>query len=67
MEQLGHTDPKLALRLYTRAIRRPERVAGMKLVGVLNGVEWAPTGTRAVSADDAAIYAPAPEDEKTPR
>jgi integrase len=40
MEQLGHTDPKLALRMYTRAMRRSERLGGLRLVGVLDGVEW---------------------------
>jgi integrase len=46
MEQMGHTDPKLALRIYAKVIGdRRRRGAGMRLVGVLDGTEWAQTGT----------------------
>jgi hypothetical protein len=30
-EQLGHTDPAFALRVYTHAVKRRQRLAGLKL------------------------------------
>ena len=68
MEQLGHTDPKLALRIYARALgdgRRRGR--GYRLASVLNGAQWAQTGTNAVVA--AVSKDPLHEivHEKTPR
>jgi hypothetical protein len=65
MDQLGHTDPKLALRIYTKVVGRRRRGHGERLVGVLAGVEWAPMGTTAGSG---ASLAPPPlgsENEKT--
>ena len=53
MDQLGHTDPKLALRIYTKVVgRKRRRGAGERLVGVLTGAEWAPMGTSSDSAPD---------------
>ena len=44
MHQLGHTDPKLALRIYARAMRRDE--AELERLRALIGCsEWAPMGT----------------------
>src|SRR5215217_2393041 len=41
MEQLGHTDPKLALRMYAKALGdRRRRGQGTRLSGVLEGVVW---------------------------
>ena len=42
MDQFGHTDPNLALRIYTKVVGRRRRGHGERLVGVLAGVEWAP-------------------------
>jgi integrase len=42
MQQMGHSDPKLALRIYTKTmgdVRR--RGAGARLTSVLRGAEWA--------------------------
>ena len=44
MDQLGHTDPKLALRIYARAMRRDEAELG-RLRALVGGSEWAPMGT----------------------
>jgi integrase len=53
MDQLGHTDPKLALRIYTEVVSRQRRRGrGERLVAVLNGAEWA-SPTTADSAPDA--------------
>jgi integrase len=41
MQQMGHSDPKLALRIYTKTMgdmRR--RGAGSRLTGVLEGAKW---------------------------
>ena len=44
MHQMGHTDPKLALSMYTRVMGEQRRRApGARLVGVLDGVQWADT------------------------
>jgi integrase len=41
MAQLGHTDPGLALRIYTKVIGdRRDRPEGARLVSVVHGVEW---------------------------
>jgi len=68
MQQMGHTDPKLALAIYAKVIggRRASH-AGERLVSVLGGPHWAPLGTTAPtepSADDALLEA---DHEKTPR
>jgi integrase len=56
MEQLGHSDPKLALRIYTKVIGdRRRRGRGERLVAVVRGVEWAPMGTKAPGAHDDAL------------
>jgi len=45
-DQLGHADPKLALRIYTKVIGdRRRRGRGERLVGVIRGAEWAQAGT----------------------
>ena len=50
MEQMGHTDPKMALSVYTKVIGdRSRRGKGDRLVGVLHGVEWARMGTNVES------------------
>jgi integrase len=50
MDQMGHTDPKLALRIYAKAIGNQRRGHGTRLVGVLGGVEWAQPSQRPTDA-----------------
>jgi integrase len=46
MEQMGHTDPKLALRIYTKVMAdQRRRGPGARLIAVLQGAEWAQAGT----------------------
>jgi integrase len=41
MHQMGHTDPKLALRIYTKVMgEQRRRGPGARLVGVLDGAVW---------------------------
>jgi integrase len=41
MHQMGHTDPKLALRIYTKVMgAQRRRGPGARLVGVLDGAMW---------------------------
>ena len=41
MHQMGHTDPKLALRIYTKVMgEQRRRGPGARLVGVLDGAMW---------------------------
>jgi integrase len=41
MQQMGHSDPKLALQIYARVIGRQHRRApGSRLLRVLDGVSW---------------------------
>jgi len=41
MEQMGHTDPQLALRIYAKAVgQQRRRGAGARLTCVLHGVTW---------------------------
>lgn len=45
MHQMGHTDPKLALRIYTKVMgEQRRRGPGARLVGVLDGATWIETG-----------------------
>jgi integrase len=44
MQQMGHSDPKLALSIYARVIGRQRRAPGARLVAVLDGVRWAEAG-----------------------
>jgi integrase len=56
MHQMGHTDPKLALRIYTKVIGdQRRRGSGARLVGVLDGAQW----TGADSHDELAATDPA--------
>lgn len=57
MEQLGHTDPKLTLRVYARAMRRD--VDDAAALRSLAGLEWAPVGTSALQDPSAARRAAA--------
>jgi integrase len=55
MHQMGHTDPKLALRIYAKVtgVQR-RREPGVRLVAVLDGPRWAENGVVA-RADDRAL------------
>jgi hypothetical protein len=56
MAEMGHTDPKLALRIYARAMRRePGEVERLRaLAGVHGRPDWAQTGrNQAVETYDA--------------
>jgi integrase len=53
MHQMGHTDPKLALRIYTKVTgEQRRRGAGAKLIGVLDGARWTQAQSHA-AADQA--------------
>jgi integrase len=46
MHQMGHTDPKLALRIYTKVMgEQRRRGPGARLVGVLDGATWTEANT----------------------
>ncbi len=56
MHQMGHTDPKLALRIYTKVMgEQRRRGPGARLVGVLDGATWTPMGSVAEPNTDDAI------------
>jgi len=66
MDQLGHTDPKLALRIYTKvAGRKRRRGAGDRLVGVLDGAQWARIGTTPAPEPSLGDFTIGPENEET--
>jgi integrase len=45
MHQMGHTDPKLALRIYTKVMSEQRRRGpGARLVSVLDGARWTQAG-----------------------
>jgi integrase len=54
MHQMGHTDPKLALRIYTKVMgEQRRRGPGARLVGVLDGATWTEAHSQAAAnADD---------------
>jgi len=44
MHQMGHADPKLALRIYTKIMgEQRRRGPDTRLVGVLDGARWTQT------------------------
>jgi integrase len=49
MQQMGHTDPKLALRIYAQAMRRGEEEKAA-LGALVQGIDWARLGTERASA-----------------
>jgi integrase len=59
MHQMGHTDPKLALRIYTKVMgEQRRRGPGARLVGVLDGARWTQdTPSDESSADQTATVA----------
>ncbi len=53
MHQMGHTDPKLALRIYTKVMgEQRRRGPGARLVSVLDGARWTEANTQAETAVD---------------
>lgn len=49
--QMGHADPKLALRIYTKVMgEQRRRGPGARLVSVLDGPRWVETGVSVASA-----------------
>ena len=67
-DQLGHTDPKLALRIYTKVIGdRRRRGRGERLVGLIRGAEWARMGTSDAFSDLVPIPQPSSELTETAR
>jgi hypothetical protein len=45
MHQMGHTDPKLALRIYTKVMgEQRRRGPGARLIRVLDGARWTEVG-----------------------
>jgi integrase len=57
MHQMGHADPKLALRIYTKVMgEQRRRSPGARLIGVLDGARWTQAREAAgesTQADDA--------------
>jgi hypothetical protein len=48
MAEMGHTDPALALSIYAQAMRRDDG-ENERLKALVEGVDWAPMGTRTPS------------------
>ena len=51
IDELGHTDPALALRVYRQATSRDEQQT-KQLKVLVEGVVWANLGERGISAAD---------------
>jgi hypothetical protein len=47
-DQLGHVDPRFTLRVYAKATRRRERLAGAHLAAFDRAIEWAGMGSNGV-------------------
>jgi integrase len=68
MDQIGHADPKLALRIYAKVVGdRNRRGRGERLVGVLGGVSWALPGTERPNGARGAKVTGMPSNDKTVR
>ncbi len=65
MAQLGHSDPKVTLTIYSHVLER-KRDHGERLDALVRGAEWAQTGTNPLSELPASEPATASEQEKTP-
>ena len=57
---MGHTDPALALEVYTKMMER-KRDTGERMDALVRGADWAQPGTNAVEAFPTV---PAPGNEK---
>ena len=65
MDQFGHTDPKLTLRIYARAMRR-DAGDSERLRALAGAVDWAQTGTNGANGDAEALLSDALGHEKSP-
>jgi hypothetical protein len=66
MDQLGHTDPTFTLRVYRHGMRRdPESKA--QLEALIEGSEWAPSGTSSENGLPDADLTPVAGNTKPPR
>jgi integrase len=54
MDQLGHTDPSFTLRIYRHGMRRDSE-SKTQLRALIEGAEWAPTGTGSEKGPSKAI------------
>jgi integrase len=63
MQQMGHSDPKLALRIYAQAMRRGEQEKAA-LKALVEGIDWAPLGTKRDSASTRSKSSTAPGTKK---
>jgi hypothetical protein len=54
MDEMGHTDPALALRVYRQAMRRGEDEKAA-LRALIEGADWANMGERPVTTPPEAI------------
>jgi integrase len=64
--QLGHTDPSLTLRIYARQMARRDGERE-RLRALVEGHEWAPTGTSDARTGKTHLERQAPETTKPPR
>lgn len=51
MAQMGHTDPALALEIYTKVVER-KRDVGARMDALIQGANWAPAGTTAFDVEN---------------
>jgi integrase len=57
VDQLGHADPGFTLRVYRHGMRR-DNTARERLLALVGGADWAPTGTGAPNRALPDIFAP---------
>jgi integrase len=65
MAQLGHTDPKFTLRIYTHGMRRLEGDKE-RLQALVEGRVWAPMGTGSAEMASEDVSAETPRNDETP-
>jgi hypothetical protein len=66
MDQLGHSDPKVTLSIYTHVLER-KRDHGRRLVALVRGADWAPMGTSEETEDSATADFPRPRQDSNLR
>ena len=59
MDQMGHSDPRLALRIYAQAMRRGDDERA-HLRALVEGTEWAPSGTSTANGHPQPVHDDAP-------
>jgi hypothetical protein len=65
MAQLGHTDPKFTLRIYTHGMRR-QGGDKQRLQALVEGRVWAPMGTGSAVSGSEDVSAKTPDNDETP-